>query len=184
MLGFIIVHVQDLDEVQLAPAAKRRRTIASRPPAGLSKIEQPDLAGMTALSLSLEFSQLLLHEVPPVLCTCAGQLIKGLHHFLAGHDTSAQTSDNIDEHAEEDRALYGRPGPTLQELSNLSDIVNRLDLYQLEATFAMTLLQVIDVLAPLVNDSHRHLLHASDRVRSETRRHALRTCKASSVLQS
>ena len=181
LLAFMTVHVQDLDEVQLVPAAKRRRTIASRPPADLSKIEQPDLAGMTALRLSLKYSQLELHDVSPLLCTCAGQLIKGLHNFLAGHDLSAQTSDNIDQHAEEDRALYGRPGPTLQELSNLSDIVNRLGLDQLEATFAETLLQVIDVLAPLVNDSHRQLLHVSDLVRSGPTRHALLTFKASSA---
>ncbi|KAK9834234.1 hypothetical protein WJX84_005062 [Apatococcus fuscideae] len=114
----------DLDEVQWAPAAKRRRTVASRRPADISKFEQSDVSG---------------------------QLIKGLHDFLADHDLAAQAVDD-------------------------TDIVSRLDPHKLESSAAKTLLQVIDVLAPLVADGHKHSLYANDRELSEPLSRSLCSC--------
>ncbi|KAK9834236.1 hypothetical protein WJX84_005062 [Apatococcus fuscideae] len=118
------VFKQDLDEVQWAPAAKRRRTVASRRPADISKFEQSDVSG---------------------------QLIKGLHDFLADHDLAAQAVDD-------------------------TDIVSRLDPHKLESSAAKTLLQVIDVLAPLVADGHKHSLYANDRELSEPLSRSLCSC--------
>ncbi|KAK9817398.1 hypothetical protein WJX74_010694 [Apatococcus lobatus] len=139
----------DLDEVQWAPAAKRRRTVASRRPADISKFEQSDVSG---------------------------QLIKGLHDFLADHDLAAQAVDDTGQYAEEDRALCGQPGPSMQELLSLTDIVSRLDPHKLESSAAKTLLQVIDVLAPLVADGHKHSLYANDRELSEPLSRSLCSC--------
>lgn len=170
------MHVQDLDEVQLAPAAKRRRTAASRRPADVSTFEQPDLRG--TIVRSPECFHFLPRQTPLILSCHAGQLISNLQEFLSCHEPSAQA---LDQHAEEDRASCEQPGPTLQELTCLSDIVGRLDGHVLDLSAATLLLQVINVLAPLVASGHRPLLYANDRVRRLPRSSSLGICAACSV---
>lgn len=176
--AFNAVHAQDLEEVQLAPAAKRRRTVASRRPADVSTSEQPDLRGTLSTSPAPGHLQSPLSQAPLLPLCHAGQLISTLQEFLSCHESSAQ----LDQHSEEDGALPEQPGPTLQELTGLSDVVGRLDGHVLEKSAATLLLQVISVLAPLVTNGHRLLIHANDRVRLPTRMSSLASVLQASLM--
>lgn len=87
-----------------------------------------------------------------------------MRDLLAKKYAFPQTSDEVNENNEDDGAAADLSALSKQELSDISDLLSRIQLHEQTADAADVLLQLIGFLAPLILASTGHTVHADDQV--------------------